>query len=779
MGVVCPNFAANVAETTVISGKIYTEGGAPVEFATILLKNTSHGCTSDAQGFYRMNIPAGSYTLMVSAVGFETVEQSLVVRQGESLKRNFKLHEATYAIDEVVVKGGGVSRINNSAFNAVAVDATKLDNATKNITDVLNTIPGMAIREDGGVGSAATINLNGFTGKHVKIFMDGVPMEGNGSAFQINNIPATLAERVEVYKGVVPVDFGGDALGGAINIVTRKRHGYYGDLSYSYGSFNTHRSNLNLGYTGKRGWAFRLSAHQNYSDNDYKVLVENTDLQTGAISKEEEWHRRFHDRYHNEAVTVETGVTGKAWADRLMVGVTYSHDYAQIQNANLMKIVFGGKARETSAWAPTLQYEKKNLLTDGLNFSLSARYNVVTTNNTDTVARKYNWAGAWIPTVTQGEGVATLAEYRGKTAYLVANLRYHIGKRHFFTLNDMFSDYRRHTTDNAANSVQQTAATFMRRINQKNVLGFSYKYLHDNRWNTTAFVKYYQSTVKGPVNISNTTGNAQYEEQQRSVDVVGYGAAGTYYLSAAWQGKLSLEKSYRMPTDLELFGDGDYENGDASLRPENSLNINLNFTFDKTVASAHNFTADLGLFYRNVNDYIIRSIGSKGTAVSTNHGNVLGLGGDIDLRYSYKRALTVGVSGSYQDMRDKEHYTALGARSVTYNNRVPNLPYLFGGADASYRFYDLLGKGSSLTVGYDLRYTNKFYRSWVGEGARLYIPQQVAHNAQLSASFCHETYNITFELKNFTNERLYDNYSLQKPGRNMNVKLRYRFASGK
>jgi outer membrane receptor protein involved in Fe transport len=90
-----------------------------------------------------------------------------------------------------------------------------------------------------------------------------------------------------------------------------------------------------------------------------------------------------------------------------------------------------------------------------------------------------------------------------------------------------------------------------------------------------------------------------------------------------------------------------------------------------------------------------------------------------------------------------------------------------------------LGKGSSLTVGYDLRYTNKFYRSWVGEGARLYIPQQVAHNAQLSASFCHETYNITFELKNFTNERLYDNYSLQKPGRNMNVKLRYRFASGK
>ena len=59
-----------------------------------------------------------------------------------------------------------------------------------------------------------------------------------------------FAERIEVYKGVVPVGFGSDALGGVINIVTKKRrHGWSLDASYSYGSFNTHKSYVNFNHT--------------------------------------------------------------------------------------------------------------------------------------------------------------------------------------------------------------------------------------------------------------------------------------------------------------------------------------------------------------------------------------------------------------------------------------------------------------------------------------------------------------------------------------------------
>lgn len=96
------------------------------------------------------------------------------------------------------------------------------------------------------------LTLDGFSGKHVKIFIDGVPQEGVGSSFGLNNIPVNFAERIEIYKGVVPVGFGTDAIGGVINIITKKkRDRWFLDASYSYGSFNTHKSYVNFGQTFK------------------------------------------------------------------------------------------------------------------------------------------------------------------------------------------------------------------------------------------------------------------------------------------------------------------------------------------------------------------------------------------------------------------------------------------------------------------------------------------------------------------------------------------------
>ena len=88
----------------------------------------------------------------------------------------------------------------------------------------------------------------------------------------------------------------------------------------------------------------------------------------------------------------------------------------------------------------------------------------------------------------------------------------------------------------------------------------------------------------------------------------------------------------------------------------------------------------------NIHDYIIRTIGQKGVAVSTNHGKILGLGVDLGAHYYYKDVASFGGSYSIQNTRNKERLNSIGAESVTYNDRVPNLPYAFGGADASYTF---------------------------------------------------------------------------------------------
>ena len=133
-------------------------------------------------------------------------------------------------------------------------------------------------------------------------------------------------------------------------------------------------------------------------------------------------------------MVLQAGLVNKSWANKLLFGLQYTHEYAQVQNANLMKIVFGGKLRKNWGLTPSLLYEKRNLFTRGLNLRLSARYDYTTTNNIDTLSRTYSWTGQWIPKASQGEGATSLAEFTGKTLTAVANLTYRIGDQHFFTL---------------------------------------------------------------------------------------------------------------------------------------------------------------------------------------------------------------------------------------------------------------------------------------------------------------------------------------------------------
>ena len=208
---------------TMVSGKVISkEKQEVVDFATVYLKGTTYGCTTNEEGIYHLHAPAGKYTLVVSAIGYKTIEKPVTLVHGERIKMNVMIDPSVTELGEVVVVSNGVSRVKRSAFNAIAVDTKEFQNSTKNLSDALAKAPGMKLRESGGVGSDMQLMMDGFSGKHVKVFIDGVPQEGVGSSFGLNNIPVNFAERIEVYKGVVPVGFGTDAIGGVINIVTKR-----------------------------------------------------------------------------------------------------------------------------------------------------------------------------------------------------------------------------------------------------------------------------------------------------------------------------------------------------------------------------------------------------------------------------------------------------------------------------------------------------------------------------------------------------------------------------
>lgn len=645
----------------IISGRVVSSDNGTIDLATIHLQGTPFGARTDEDGRYAISAPEGEYTISVSALGYKDAHRKIKVGGNGLQGLDFKLSPDVIELNAVTVTATGVVRVKRSAYNAIAIDTRGMQNTTKNLSDALAAAPGVKLRESGGVGSDMQLMVDGFSGKHVKVFIDGVPQEGVGSSFGLNNIPVSFAKRIEVYKGVVPVGFGTDALGGVINIVTEKQpRRWFADASYSYGSFNTHKSYVHFGQALKNGFTYEVNAFQNYSDNDYRVdaLVKN--FETGSFNEAEKVRvRRFHDNYHNEAVVAKAGVTGKPWADRLMVGLTYSHMYKDIQTGVRQKTVFGEKHRYGHSLMPSLEYSKRNLLVEGLNVVLTANYNRNSTVNVDTARYQYNW----------------------------------LGERHEL--------------------------------------------------------------------------NSPGEQ--------------SYFILPELQVKLSYEKAYRLPTIEEMFGDEDLESGDIGIRPENSDNLNLNISWSGKMGD-HSLYAEGSLVFRDTKDYIQRNVqdlsGGRENATYTNYRKVLTKGYNLSVRYMFSNVLSVGGNFTQMDVRDNEKYqigtTGGMVENLGYKARISNVPYRFADYDVTFYWHRLGGRGNLLTLTYDSQYTHRFsyYPEIFGSVNDFYVPNQFAHNLTLSYSMKEGRYNFSLECRNFTNEKLYDNFSLQKAGRAFYAKFR-------
>lgn len=742
---------------TTLKGLVYLDR-EPLAGATINVGGNK--VISDDKGAYEITgLQQKTVNVEVTAVGAETLSRKLTLSIGAVNSQNFELRKNNRAIDEVEVLGiTKVQEVNRQAYNVTAIDATKLYNTTLDISGALDKVAGIRVRESGGVGSNFNLSLNGFSGNHIRYFVDGIPMDNFGSSFQINNIPINIADRVEVYKGVVPMWLGSDALGGAINIVTADRFRNFVDASYSYGSFNTHRTVINAAATSKSGLTFQLNAFQNYSDNNYKVTVEAADIYTGAYERNAVVER-FHDKYHNESVIAQVGLVDKPFADRLLVGVILGQNYKEIQTGARMRSVFGQWHRRGSTVMPTLKYKKTDLV-KGLDVIINANYNLGKEQNIDTVNVRYDWYGTSKPNGTNGERARQLYVYKNNEGLATANVNYRMGENHSLALSNVFSTFDRKGKDelnptNAAYEVPQKT--------NKNILGLGYTYGIRDVWTTTVFGKF--------ITQSNTSGTQDTTHRR-----FGYGLASTYFVKPNLQVKGSYELTNRMPTPYEMFGDVENQEANASLRPENSHNVNLGLNYNFAAQDDHRFVVGTNLIYRYASDFIYNRLNNnQSKLVADNREGVETWGADADARYSYKSWLTVGGSMTYQYLQNKQKYEPnYDNISPLYNDQMPNIPYLFGHADASVIFKDVLNKGNTLNVGYNLLYVHEFYLYWPSRGGqKLYVPKQLTHDLNLVYSLADSRYNIGFEAKNIGNAKVYDNFSLQKPGRAFYVNLRY------
>lgn len=776
------SISASAQHSAVISGYV-KDGNETITGASVLIQGTKTGVTTNAEGYYEMaQIKPGTYTLTVSYIGYIKASRSVTISANRNVKLNFSLKAEQQQLNNVNIDGKTkVQQVKESGFAVNAIDTKKFANTTADLNQILNRSTGVRIREQGGLGSDFNFSINGLSGKQVKFFIDGIPMEVMGSAMSLNNIPVNLAERLEVYKGVVPVQLGADAMGGAVNVVTNQKATNYLDVSHSYGSFNTNRSALTAQFVDqKTGIILKGSGFFNSSDNNYKMkgvdvivggLRENdhiVDLNGATFEKADV--KRFHDRYESAMGQLELGITNKKWADVLFAGIGYNEIHQDLQTGFEQDILYGKVKRNSRALSGNLRYKKDNLFTEGLTLSAFAARSKDTYKTIDTVYRQYNWDGTWFDKgYAEMGGVKTIANIIRPRTYATANMSYRTDSQHSLNLNYTLDHLKNESYNQLLNDRDSLPSTV-----NKQIVGLAYQQdLLDKKLVNTFFGKYYNLGLKTNklVNKLNTKSDTTFSNY-------GYGFASRYKITSALGVKISYEHSYRLQEAEEMFGDGLNVQPNPDLKPEHSDNLNLGAYYGLHL-NKHSFFLEASGFYRNAKDFIYaRPDEHLGAIKNRNLSSVRVTGFETDLKYNYAQLISANFNLTYQNAINTVKFgqTESNIYEGTYGDKLPNRPFLFGNADFTIGQNDLIGKDSRLQFNWYTQYVNWFYLTWGENGnsnGKSDVPTQFIHNASLSYSLEKGKYNLSAECRNLTDVLAYDNFKLQKPGRSFSVKFRY------
>lgn len=665
--------------------------------------------------------------------------------------------------------------IEETGFNIDVIDTAEYLNSNKDINQILKQTSGINIRSVGGLGAEFDLSLNGLSDKQIRYFIDGIPMEDFGSALSLNNMPINLVESIEVYKGVVPISLGSDALGGAINIVTPKLDEDFIDTSYSYGSFNTHRLALVAQISNVEGYFLRTSGYLNKSDNNYtmKSVPVTDDLGNvlGTASAE-----RFNDEYQSRMLTLKGGRIDTSWADELSLSLTYADNRNNHQHPDTStNIVFGKLYSENKSQLISANYKKQfNKLS--LNSYILA--GTITETYYDTYSRSYDWQENYTDksSPSQGEfGNKSIFELEDKVIRLSLGGAYEFNKSSILSINLAANNLDREGDEEI--DVENKSFTQPNSI-QKSILGINQSLwlFNDaskiNSLNINAFVKQYDyhAVINSEQEVDGVNQNSK---TKADINNTGFGTGISYQLSSSNKLKTSYEKAYRLPEADEILGDGMYIRPNPDLKAETSHNVNLGL-LTQLAQSDLSLRNEVNIFYRDASDFIryVPDQVIKGIYKNTKDVEITGIENSFSL--VYQQFYDLQINATYQDMINKSKTGYNGLPDTSYNTRIPNEPYLFANLRTGFNYYT--DSYNRISAHWSSHYVEQYFLYSEDSGDKDYkreIPSQLTHDIDISYSMDHDKYNIGFTANNIFDETVFDNYNIQKPGRAYYLKFRY------
>lgn len=672
---------------------------------------------------------------------------------------------------EVVVTGtkSEADELQQSAEAVNVVSLHKAQEQTADLGEVLARTQGIAVRRNGGLGSEARFSLNGFSGEQIRFFLDGVPLTQAGYPFGVVNVPVNLVERVEVYRGVVPIRFGGDALGGAVNLVSDQSYETQASASYQVGSFGTHRVTAHGGYRHEpssfviRGSGFFDTALNNY-DVDVNIPDEQGRPQPSTVP-------RFHDAYKAFGTSLEAGIVDRPYAERLLLRAFVSGYDKALQHNVFMTLPYGEVEYGETVYGTTARYEAE--IHPAWHLSLVGSFTHRVIDFHDASSWVYNWAGERVRERRfQGEIGPEPYDQRSweNTGFGRLLLGWKVAAQHELRASTTPQYSTRTGRDQFKEDEGVRDPLSAQRDLFSLVSGVEYEVnLLDERLSNILLLKQYVYRASSEEPLPGDILKLRDASEHR----FGIGDSFRFRFTDWILAKASYEYATRLPQANEMFGDAILVHANLDLKPETSHNVNLGPRVELDGTAAGDFLLDINMFARK-SDQMIILLGTDRFYTYQNVYAARGVGIENAAEWtSPGRLLTLDGTFTWQDIRNT---SSEGTFGDVEGDRIPNRPYLFGSWGARIRFSGMPTAQDRIEPFYSGRAVGEFLRGWESQGARQYklqVDTQVSHSLGITWLVNREAVQLanTLEVDNLTNADLYDNFGVQRPGRAIYLKV--------
>lgn len=771
------NISPDVVTKRTITGRVIDEEGFPVIGASIIIKGSGQGTVTDVNGNYELTIPEDNTILTISYIGYNT--QEIVVVKGMLKVAETVLRTDGELLEEVIVKEKSLSReLSENPMQIVSIDVKSLKNETAEVVSVLDRSTGIRVRQSGGLGSNTTIQLNGLTGGAVRTYLDGIPLEHFGGGVQLNNLPVNAIEKINVYKGVMPVDVATDALGGGINVITTEPHYDYLDASYQIGSFNTHKFTLNAGKTLNKDVIFSVGGFYNYSDNSYKIRA----FQRTANFKEEEVTvNRFHNAHESFSLSGSINIKNNLWADKFSLSVNYSDRSDEIQHGlRIGNIAVGEANTSATSIVGTAKYEK----TIGKKLTVAYRGNYLQAKNVvrDSTDNIYNWEGEVVAFNQSGSEVAGRPFNReGISRSIVqrVNARYSLTDKHNLVASSYLSNRNIKGKDPYAPLVGGRDPNTFPSDLMRSISGLSSEsQWFNNRLESILFAKYYHYRQE-VANIFSETGDRVFVFEQKGSNL-GYGLALKYSFNENFFARTSFESAIRIPSRLEIFGDFIAITPNLALEPEKSQNINFGAYYKFDIDSYRYFSIDINTFLRDQSNLIRLEPGGYPTAPGQFVNELEADAKGIELSFAFTpiKDLTASFNVTYQQVLRAGEENELGTKGI--GRPLPNIPSFFYNTSLRYQIKSPFSISDKISANLYFSHVDEFdliFQTTANQDNL--IPVQNQLDLGIGYQWEKSGLSTSFNINNVLNSEVFDNFRVPKPGIQYALKIRYLFANYK